>query len=204
MTARFSAAAIDRYRVDIIRRVLAVEDLDGVEAGRRPLADAGIAAVEGRMRQRDDRAAPCRTSTTCDDRGAFSRHPRGAALAEEAIERIGLGRGVPGGDQRRRDGRPADRLRAPRATRAGAGCRWARQSAPAGRRFPSRARSAARAGAARNAARSGVRGIDEVAEHVDVPSVLDGRDLDAVDERQAEAPRPPACRTRGRRSCRDR
>ena len=76
----------------ILRRVLAVKHLDGVEARGGPLADAGIAAVEGRMRQRDDRAAAVQDVDDLRDGGPFSRHPGGAAFAEEAIERIGLRR----------------------------------------------------------------------------------------------------------------
>ena len=115
--------------------------------------------------------------------GAVRGTNAGTPVPEPPVERFTRVGHVAGGDHRARDLRPADRP-------AGLAARLLRASGSTSTGTPSAASRAPIAStrairavrwAARNAASALVARIEEVAEHVDVASVLDGGDLDAAD-----------------------
>ena len=148
------------------------------------------------MRERRDAAGVVNAREHLFGRRADARHERRPAGRQPALERLGDVRHVPAVDQRARDPRPADGLA---SNRSSPGCRIGvrvEHDAVRASRVDHLAHAIDAALALLGEKRLQRRrvGVDEVAEHVDVGAVDDGRDLDAGDEldaARARRPRPP-------------
>ena len=190
--------------LDIGGAVLAVVHLDGVEALVAPPRDLVVAAVEHGMRHRGQparvvqhrrrrraptapRAGPTRARPRQSSVSNASRVARTWPAATIASASAGRPKRAVGGRGRQQ------RLDVHRDA--------ALRQALGHRAQPVSPRGALRRQAARERRR--VR-VEEVAEDVDVAAAVDGRDLDAVDQREAEGrrgrraptPAPPRCRGR--------
>ena len=167
------------------------ERLDALaRSGLRRMRENGETA--GAMDQRDRVAMASRSF------GTYAGRP----LPEVAIERVAKIDGPALGDHRARDVRPADRRRRPPA-RARRRTRCARPARSSARRFARRGCAASRA--ARSAApRARACRAEMQAEDVRLAVALDGAQLDAGNDANAELTPGARAPRRCRRRCRDR
>lgn len=170
-----------------LRVVVAVTRFQRRQPVGRKALDVIVHADEAGVRERCDAARATNRRDGLCQRRALARHVRGATLAEQSIERVGSIAGVAVRDQRIGNLRTADGLAGlPRelgderghvklvaeVPQALADCRRARATLdplPAEKRVED----------------AGSR-LDEIAKDVDISPALDRRNLDAVDDAEAE------------------